>query len=122
MVISLLADSLVRVANTIWKTEDDSASISSVLVGTSGGDLTNSKIIIERIFFSQKGRSNLHSQMILNILNYCFDKSDVFILKSNKLLIREYLQKIKFRTREISVGTLTRYNFFFVFFGFYIKK
>ena len=29
---------------------------------------------------------------------------------------------LKFRTREISVGRLTRYNFFFVFFGIYIKK
>ena len=32
------------------------------------------------------------------------------------------INELKFRTREISVGRLTRYNFFVVFFGFYIKK
>ena len=46
------------------------------------------------IYFSQKGRSTLQSQNILDILNYCFGKSDRFIVNRNKLLIKKYLQEI----------------------------
>ena len=54
----------------------------------------------------------LNSKKIISILLLQSDYSANFIFCAN----------IKFRTREISVGRLTRYNFFFVFFGFYIKK
>ena len=54
----------------------------------------NSKMKLEKIYFSQKGRCAFVSQNLLNIINYCFGKSDRFIVNRNKLLIRSYLLDI----------------------------
>ena len=49
---------------------------------------------VEKIYLSQKGRSTLQSQNLLDIINYCFGKSDRFIFNVNKLLIQKYFKKM----------------------------
>jgi hypothetical protein len=107
MIIKLLVDSLARVTNSFHKDLDSEDGLTLVLAiyFKSSFEEFNSKMKLEKIYFSQKGRCAFVSQNLLNIINYCFGKSDRFIVNRNKLLIRDYLQKIE-RTYKINLKTM----------------
>jgi hypothetical protein len=96
MITKLLVNSLARAINSFHrdnKSEDGLTLVFAIYLKSSFAE-TNSKMKIEKIYFSQKGRYALQNQNILDILNYCFGKSDRFIVNRNKLLIRSYLLDI----------------------------
>jgi hypothetical protein len=87
MIIKLLSDSLARVANSFYKESnsyDNDFTLVLAIYFKSSVESINLKMKLEKIYFSQRGRSTLQSLNLLNILNYCFK------LKISKKLYRNY--------------------------------